>query len=231
MAEVKVLYVEDEPFLARIVQESLQSRGFVVKHVDDGALAAETFQEFQPHICVLDVMLPHQDGFAIAREIKAFNTQIPIIFLTAKTQMDDLIHGFEAGGNDYLRKPFSMEELIVRIQNLLKLSGQNALSPKSETEKRHLGSFIFIPQRFELYHHDQVRKLSQRETQLLQMLSAQTEQAVLRKQILLELWGDDSFYNSRNLDVYISRLRDYFSPDPGIRIVTIKGVGYHFRVD
>lgn len=231
MDKVRVLYVEDEPFLARIVKESLESRDFDVNLVNNGADALNEFQGFNPQICILDVMLPHKDGFAIAKEIKELSPAMPIIFLTAKVQTEDLLKGFASGGNDYLRKPFSMEELIVRINNLLNItSNQKDLPPNNGPEKVSLGQFLFFPDLLELHLGEAVKKLSQRETRLLQMLTADMSKPALRKDILLELWGDDSFYNSRNLDVYISRLRDYFSGDPSIEIITKKGVGYHFVV-
>lgn len=232
MAKTKLLYVEDEPFLARIVQESLESRDFDVTLVRDGREAISAFQKNQPDICVLDVMLPGKDGFTIAREIRKLQPAVPIIFLTAKTQTEDLLHGFEAGGNDYLRKPFSMEELIVRIHNLLKLLGGKEQSKAQAFvhETFPVGQYTFYPQMYELHFAGAIRKLSLRETQLLTMLVKDPGKPVMRKDILLELWGDDSYYNSRNLDVYISRLRDYLSADPQLQIVTIKGVGYHIKI-
>lgn len=231
MDAVKVLYVEDEPFLARIVQESLESRGYDVALVSDGAQAIKAFERVDPDICVLDVMLPHKDGFTLAKEIRAKNPAIPIIFLTAKIQTEDLLKGFESGGNDYLRKPFSMEELIVRINNLLKMvsSAHSQAGDLPGDGKVTLGKYVFYPDRYELRLGEETRKLSHRENHLLKLLSSDPGKPVMRKHILLEIWGDDSFYNSRNLDVYISRMRDYFSADPAIQIVTIKGVGYHFK--
>lgn len=225
MNRIRVLYVEDEPFLGRIVKESLESRGFEVCMVNDGGEAFSTFQREKPDICVLDVMLPHQDGYTIAREIRKVNPHIPVIFVTAKIQTEDLIEGFQSGGNDYIRKPFSMEELIVRIQNLMKITGPGASG--SGTSQR-MGQFEFFPARFELKGPDGVRKLSAREASLLKLLTESPNKTVQRKEILLKLWGDDSFFNSRNLDVYITKLREYFRADPTVEIVTIKGVGYHF---
>ncbi len=231
MDPIRVLYVEDEPFLARIVQESLESREFSVKLISDGAQAFDAYLDFEPHICVLDVMLPFKDGFSLAKEIKEKDPGMPIIFLTAKVQTEDLLKGFASGGNDYLRKPFSMEELIVRINNLLKITSQGSQpAPPAGPRKLALGKFAFLPELQELHLDDQIKKLSQRETRLLELLTADMNRPVLRKDILLDVWGDDSFYNSRNLDVYISKLRDYFSEDPSIEIVTKKGVGYHFII-
>lgn len=231
MDKQKILYVEDEPFLARIVNESLESRGYDVCLVNDGALVADVFNDYQPDICVLDVMLPHRDGFSLAKDIREINPQIPIIFLTAKVRTNDLIKGFESGGNDYLRKPFSMEELIVRIKNLLAMVSRESdgQSKRAIPQVILLGNYIFYPARFELHLGENVKKLSNRENRLLQLLTKELDSPVLRRDILLEIWGDDSFYNSRNLDVYISHLRDFFSEDSNIRIITIKGVGYQFK--
>jgi DNA-binding response OmpR family regulator len=228
MARTKILYVEDEPFLGRIVKESLESRDFEVAMVVDGKDALTTFSSTKPHICILDIMLPGKDGYAIAREIRNVSPQMPIIFVTAKVQTEDLIKGFESGGNDYIRKPFSMEELIIRVNNLLHLSNQQ--KPEAPIESVAIGKYEFIPHRYELRREEGVKKLSHRESTLLQMLIENKNATVLRKDILMKLWGDDSFFNSRNLDVYITKLRDYLKEDSSIQIITIKGIGYHFAV-
>ncbi len=225
--KTKILYVEDEPFLGRIVKESLESRDFEVVMITDGKLAQKAFEDIKPDICVLDIMLPNKDGYSIAISIRNINAEVPIIFVTAKTQTEDLLKGFESGGNDYLRKPFSMEELIVRIKNLLKFTLKSA-TPK---ENFMIGKFEFLPNRYELKLDETVRKLSHREAMLLQILSESKNNTVQRKDILMRIWGDDSFFNSRNLDVYITKLRDYFKADPSIEIITIKGIGYHFSVN
>jgi DNA-binding response OmpR family regulator len=225
MSKIKILYVEDEPFLGRIVKESLESRDFEVIMVTDGHQAQGVFERDKPDICVLDVMLPSKDGYAIAKDIRQVNPNVPIIFVTAKTQTEDLLKGFEVGGNDYLRKPFSMEELIVRVTNLLNLSQK---STKALPENVTLGKYEFSPLRYELKKDDTIKKLSHREASLLQILAENRNATVQRKDILMKLWGDDSFFNSRNLDVYITKLRDYLREDPAIEIITIKGVGYHF---
>jgi DNA-binding response OmpR family regulator len=225
MAKIKILYVEDEPFLGRIVKESLESRDYEVTMVADGKEAMSVFKQENPDICVLDVMLPNKDGYSIAQNVRQLNPTIPIIFVTAKTQNEDVIKGFEVGGNDYLRKPFSMEELIVRVNNLLNLTRRNGTST---AESITLGKFEFIPNRYELKKGDTSRKLSHREAILLQILCENRNNTVSRKDILMRVWGDDSFFNSRNLDVYITKLRDYLKEDPAVEIITIKGVGYHF---
>jgi len=227
MSKTKILYVEDEPFLGRIVKESLEVRDFEVRMVTDGKLVQPVFEELNPDICVLDVMLPNKDGYSIAQDIRKLNATIPIIFVTAKTQTEDLIKGFEVGGNDYLRKPFSMEELIVRVNNLLQLTQKLSSSPK---ESIAIGKFEFAPQRYELRKDGKAKKLSHREAVLLQILAENQNSNIDRKTMLMRVWGDDSFFNSRNLDVYITKLRDYLREDSSIEIITIKGVGYHFAV-
>lgn len=225
----KILYVEDEPFLGKIVKESLESRGFEVDMVSDGREVVEEFKRFQPIICVLDIMLPHRNGYALAQDIRQLNPEMPIIFLTAKTQTEDVLKGFQSGGSDYIRKPFSMEELIVRIQNLLQLTRQKTVTTVATNGHITLGHYTFYPQRYELHHVDQLRKLSHRETELLSILSENLNFTVSRRDILLRVWGDDSFFNSRNLDVYITRLRDYLREDSTLEILTLKGVGYLFK--
>jgi DNA-binding response OmpR family regulator len=229
MRKTKILYVEDEPFLGRIVKESLESRDFEVAMITDGNEATAAFKDSLPDICVLDIMLPSKDGYAIAKEIRQIAAEMPIIFVTAKVQTEDLLKGFEVGGNDYLRKPFSMEELIVRINNLLHLTRvQKNGSPSQDIIT--IGQYHFVPLRYELRIGDRTRQLSHRESTLLQTLIDNKNATTLRKDILLKLWGDDSFFNSRNLDVYITKLRDYLKDDPSIKIITIKGIGYHFSV-
>jgi DNA-binding response OmpR family regulator len=225
MAKTKILYVEDEPFLGRIVKESLESRDYEVNMVVDGKDVMTAFRQSNPDICVLDIMLPNKDGYSIAQSVRQLNPTIPIIFVTAKTQTEDLIKGFEVGGNDYLRKPFSMEELIVRVNNLLNLSKKKN---GSVPDTIPIGKFEFVPNRYELKSGETSRKLSSREAMLLQILCENKNNTVTRKDILMRVWGDDSFFNSRNLDVYITKLRDFLKEDSAIEIITIKGVGYHF---
>ena len=231
MDKIQVLYAEDEPFLGKIVKESLESREFAVRMVADGAKVMDAFRECQPEICVLDVMLPHRDGFSLGEDIRKEDPHIPIIFLTAKNQTQDLLKGFASGGNDYIKKPFSVEELIVRMHNLLQLVRQQSSSTiNSEQDEFTLGQFTFIPGKYELHHPENSRQLSHKETQILRLLAQKQNLPVGRKDIMLAVWGDDSFFHSRNLDVYITRLRGYLKPDPDLQIVTLKGVGYHFVV-
>ena len=226
MSKTKVLYVEDELFLGKIVKESLESRGFEVAMESDGAKATDLFKKTQPGICILDIMLPNKDGFTIADEIRELDENVPIIFLTAKTQTEDVVKGFSTGGNDYIRKPFSMEELIVRIQNLLKNKTED--SQKISGGNATIGKYNFQLNRQILSNGKDERKLSFRESELLKLLYENREKIIDRKDILNLLWGNDSFFNSRNLDVYITKLRSYLKEDPSLEILTIKGVGYRF---
>ena len=230
MNKIKILYVEDEPYLGKIVKESLESRDFDVKMLPDGRGVRSAVDSFQPQICVLDVMLPFKDGFTIGKELQQTHPALPVIFLTAKTQTKDILKGFQSGGNDYIKKPFSMEELIVRINNILHLTKPSSQKSKQDTSVV-LGTYIFHPKKFELHHGEQIKKLSHRDTQLLQILSNNKNATVKRKDILLHVWDDDSISNSRNLDVYITKLRDYLKKDSNLKIVTLKGVGYHFVVE
>jgi len=223
---MNVLYVEDEPFLSKIVKESLETRGFRVELVEDGDRVMPVFDRFQPDICVLDVMLPNRDGFSVGKEIRQRFAQLPIIFLTAKNQTADVLEGFESGGNDYLRKPFSVEELIVRMQNLVRMAQGIAAAAPAQQEVFPIGRYRFDAIRQVLTLDDQERKLSYRETQLLAFFARQPNAAVPRRDVLQEIWGNDSVFNSRNLDVYITRLRDYLREDAGVQLLTLKGVGY-----
>jgi DNA-binding response OmpR family regulator len=225
MTKIKLFYVEDEPSLGKIVKESLESRDFEVYMITSGLHAVEEFKKFQPDVCVLDVMLPHKDGFTIGKEIRSMHSQIPILFLTAKNQTEDVLQGFSSGGNDYIRKPFSMEELIVRIRNLMTLTAPDIKSPTSKDELC-IGMFRFYPLRQELHFQNEIRRMSHRETELLQLLAKNLNQAVTRKMILDQIWGNDSFFNSRNLDVYINKLREYLKEDKRVELITLKGVGY-----
>lgn len=226
MSKTKVLYVEDELFLGKIVRESLESRGFEVIMEGDGAKVLNLFKEVKPDICVLDVMLPNKDGFTIADEIRELDEAVPIIFLTAKTQTEDVVKGFSLGGNDYIRKPFSMEELIVRIQHLLRNRQEGVQRINGGTVT--MGKYSFQVTRQLLNNGKEEKKLSFRESELLKLLYENRDKIIDRKDILNLLWGNDSFFNSRNLDVYITKLRSYLREDPSLEIITIKGIGYRF---
>ena len=226
MSETKVLYAEDELFLGKIVKESLESRGFKVAMEDKGDKVVDLFKKTNPDICILDVMLPGKDGFAIADEIRQLDEGVPIIFLTAKIQTEDVLKGFSQGANDYIRKPFSMEELIVRIQNQLR--NNNEAPQRINGGTITIGKFTFQVNRQLLANDKEERKLSYRESELLKLLYENRDSIIDRRDILNLLWGNDSFFNSRNLDVYITKLRSYLKADPSLEIITIKGVVYRF---
>jgi len=225
---IKVLYVEDEVFLGKIVKETLESRGFEVIMETDGADVLRTFEDELPDICVLDVMLPNKSGFEIAEDIRKINDDIPILFLTAKTQTEDLVHGFKIGGNDYIRKPFSMEELIVRIENALRVRKDETLHITGE--QINIGEYQFLLNKQVLRKGTMEKKLSYRESELLKYLYKNSNAIIDRRDVLNHIWGNDSFFNSRNLDVYITKIRSYLKEDPQLEILTIKGVGYRFVI-
>jgi DNA-binding response OmpR family regulator len=223
--------VEDEAFLAKIVQESLERIGHKVVHLPDGKEVTNTFLKNQPDICILDIMLPYKNGYEIAKEIRNLDRTIPIIFLTAKSQTKDLVEGFQAGGNDYIKKPFSMEELQVRIVNLMKLS-KNVVDKKENNTLIKIGKiYTFHILKQQLSTPQSTKTLSHKESQILKLLCENINSTLERKEILLKVWNDDSYFNSRNLDVYIRKLRGYLNEDENVKIMTLKGVGYHFMVE
>lgn len=223
---IKVLYVEDELFLGKIVKETLELRGFEVIMESDGADVVSSFEKNSPDICVFDVMLPNRSGFELAEDIRKLNDDVPVIFLTAKTQTDDVVHGFKIGGNDYIRKPFSMEELIVRIENALRLKKDEPLALLGDSVQ--MGKYQFHLNKQVLAVGAEEKKLSYRESELLKYLYQHRDQVIDRRDLLNHIWGNDSFFNSRNLDVYITKIRGYLKDDPALEIITIKGVGYRF---
>lgn len=225
---IKVLYVEDELFLGKIVKETLETRGFEVIMESDGADVIRSFEDEQPDICILDVMLPNRSGFELAEDIRKLNDDIPVIFLTAKTQTEDVVHGFKIGGNDYIRKPFSMEELIVRIENALRVKKEDV--PAEMGDSIVMGKYNFHLNKQLLSNGSSEKKLSYREAELLKYLYQNRNAVIDRRDLLNHIWGNDSFFNSRNLDVYITKIRGYLKDDPSLEIITIKGVGYRFVI-
>lgn len=221
MSKINVLLAEDEASLGMIVKESLETRGFSVYHAVNGADAFEIYQKEKPDILVLDVMMPKKDGFTLAKEIREENKKIPIIFLTAKSQTSDVLEGFEHGGNDYLKKPFSMEELIVRMKALL-----NRIELKTNVENIKIGNYIFNFTKQTLFHSEISENLTHREAQLLFYLFEKKNNVLDRTFILNKLWGNDDFFNARSMDVFISKLRKKLKKDPNIQILNIRGFGY-----
>lgn len=225
---VKILYVEDEMFLGKIVKESLESRGFIVIMEANGGDAFRVFEDEQPDICVLDVMLPGRSGFEIAGDIRKAGSDVPIIFLTAKTQTEDVVKGFQLGGDDYIRKPFSMEELIVRIEHALRMKKEPIAEAVPDIVE--IGKYTFYLKKQVLCLNETERKLSYREAELLKYLYINRNNLIERKDLLNYIWGNDSFFNSRNLDVYVTKMRSYLKEDTSIEIMTVKGVGYRFTL-
>ncbi|KQC01314.1 two-component system response regulator [Pedobacter sp. Hv1] len=221
-----VLFLEDEPQLAKIVSETLQSRGFIVSHFSNGRLGLAALNSQTFDICIVDVMMPFMDGFTFTTELRKTNLQLPVLFLTARSQDKDLFEGYEVGGNDYLKKPFSLEELVLRMKELLKRNSLNLFT----TEMVKIGAFQFFPNRQELLFNEQKIRLSHRETELLSLLVKHQNQVLDRKATLLKLWGDDSSFHARTMDVFITKLRKHLQADPHIEIINIRGHGYKLIV-
>lgn len=220
MSKHSILYVEDEEVLATLVQDHLERNGYAVVWESHGNNAEAKFREVKPDLCILDIMLPGKSGYEIGKAIRHLDKEVPIIFLTAKSETKDVLEGFKSGGNDYLRKPFSLEELMARINNLFSMNG------RVSTGQFRLGEMSFDPVRMVIQNGNESVTLSHRENELLKMLATKAGSPVERKEILLQLWGDDHFFNSRNLDVYVTRLRKYLKMDPDVQLLTLKGVGY-----
>jgi DNA-binding response OmpR family regulator len=220
MKKIRVLLAEDEPSLAMIVKESLETRDFIVDVFDNGKTALSEFDKLDYDILVLDVMMPLLDGFSLAKEIRKTNQNIPIIFLTAKSQVQDVVEGFSIGGNDYLKKPFSMEELIVRIHALL----NRKQSHVSEVHK--IGNYSFDPKKQMLTYESDVFQLTHKESSLLEYLVINKDNIIERSEVLTKIWGKDDFFNGRSMDVFITKLRKKLSYDSEIQIINVRGHGF-----
>ncbi|MFV0328644.1 MAG: response regulator transcription factor [Dysgonomonas sp.] len=222
MNKIKVLLVEDEPALSMIVKDALEKREFSVECAENGNIGLEMFHKIKPDIVVADIMMPKMDGFSMAQLIRQSDKQTPILFLSAKSRTDDVVQGFEIGGNDYLKKPFGMDELIVRIKALLNRV-QNEI-PQNKIYQ--IGEYTFDPIQQKLVHSQKTEILSHREAAILERLCSNQNNIVENKAVLMELWGDDSFFNTRSLHVFIVKLRKKLSFDSRIQIINIRGIGY-----
>ncbi len=222
MNKIKVLLVEDEPALSMIVKDALEKREFSVECAENGYIGLEMFHKIKPDIVVADIMMPKMDGFSMAQLIRQSDKQTPILFLSAKSRTDDVVQGFEIGGNDYLKKPFGMDELIVRIKALLNRV-QNEI-PQNKIYQ--IGEYTFDPIQQKLVHSQKTEVLSHREAAILERLCSNQNNIVENKAVLMELWGDDSFFNTRSLHVFIVKLRKKLSFDSRIQIINIRGIGY-----
>ena len=222
-----LLYVEDDQSLGFVTRDNLELQGYEITHCVDGRAALDAFKENEFDLCILDVMLPEMDGFTLAEEIRKFDTQVPIIFLTAKSLKEDRIHGLKIGGDDYLTKPFSIEELLLKIDIFLRRS---LVKPQRPVTMFQLGEFEFDYSNLSLKIGDNDRKLTQREADLLKYFADRPNSVLKRSEILETIWGEDDYFLGRSLDVFISRLRKYLRPDEKLQIENIHGVGFRFHV-
>jgi len=228
----KILIVEDDPFLGMIVKECFDTRGFEAKLIQDGLKGYEAFCQWLPDLCVLDVMMPKKDGFALAEDIRTVDKKVPIIFLTAKAMTEDVVKGFTIGANDYVKKPFSMEELIARVQGILARQSAFAGEMKAAKplSKYQIGKFLFNYDRYQLTIEGKMQKLTPKEAELLRMLYENKNQLLDRRLTLKKIWGDDTLFNARSMDVFIVKLRKYLKKDPQIELINIRGEGYKLLI-
>lgn len=224
-----ILFAEDEAVLGKLVKEAMEGQAYTVHWAKNGIDALHAFRELQPDICVLDVMMPGTDGFTLAKQIRSTDENIPILFLTARSQTADVIKGFSAGGNDYLKKPFSLDELFLRINELLRRKHVHA--KEGNKEVLTIGNYNFYIQSQTLVYGTDKIKLSHKESELLKELILNKNELVDRKQVLIKLWGDDTIFNARNMDVYITKLRKHLSQDPTLSILNVRGFGFKLVQD
>lgn len=223
--KLKVLYAEDEPFLASIVTDGLRASCYEVFRAEDGASALEIIADLNPDICVLDIMMPYKDGYTVAENIRKMDLKMPIIFLSAKSQPEEVVMGFKSGGNDYLKKPFSMEELIVRMASLLSRFGEQQ-EDQGQKNIYTFGKCQLDTKNQQLRTTNENHMLSFKETALLEMLVQHKNIILERQQMLMKLWGDDSHYNSRSLDVFMAHIRKMLKDEPGVQLMSVRGIGY-----
>jgi two-component system, OmpR family, response regulator VicR len=225
MKNLKLLLVEDDPNLGLILKEYLEVKGFETTLCNHGSKALEVFNSAKFDICILDVMLPGKDGFTIGKEIRNINKVVPIIFLTAKAMKEDTISGLKIGADDYVTKPFSMEELLLRIKAILRRTNPDN-NPEPEKQVFKIGKYTFDYDRHILTFDDQNQKLTSKESELLRLLCINLNQAMDRTTALKYIWKDDSYFNARSMDVYITKLRKYLKLDEEIQILTLHGEGF-----
>jgi DNA-binding response OmpR family regulator len=223
--KVRVLIVEDDPFIGLITKECFESRDFDVELHENGEEGYKAYKKFQPNICIFDVMMPIKDGFTLAEEIRKEDKETPIIFLTAKSMKEDVIKGFKLGADDYVKKPFSVEELIARVDVILKRMKMNTMV-QEDTSTYELGKYKFDRDYKLLQIGDTTQKLTDKEADILNYLCKNLNQVVDRSKLLIEVWENDSFFNSRSLDVYITKIRKYLKDDADVELLTIRGKGF-----
>jgi DNA-binding response OmpR family regulator len=219
---IKVLIAEDESSLALILKESLETQNMLVEVYSDGVAALKAYQQNPPDILIIDIMMPFKDGLTLTKEIRKSDISTPIILLTARSLSSDVVSGFNAGCNDYIRKPFSIEELLVRIKALI----QRTLSEKEEISTVTIGDYIFCPTKQMLTYKQKTEMLTHREAALLTMLSRKRNEIINRSEILNILWKNEDFFVGRSLDVFITKLRRKLALDTSIQIINVRGIGY-----
>jgi len=220
----KILYADDEPFLAQIVSDNLKGKGYDVLRASDGQTALKLFKTAKPDICILDIMMPLKDVYTLAEDIRKVNKTIPIIFVSAKSLEEDVVKGFKTGGNDYMRKPFSVVELIVRIEALLGRTGnQNEGIKQSEIS---FGKSVLDTVGQQLRTPEATYDLSYRETALIELLLKYRNNVLERQEALIKIWGDDTIYNTNSMNVFMTHIRKLLKDDPDVQIMSIRGIGY-----
>lgn len=225
---IKILLAEDDVNLGKVLTTYLEAKGYEVKHASNGEMAYEMFCTNDFDICLIDVMMPLKDGFTLAKEIRKMDKKISIIFLTAKNFQEDMIEGLSIGGDDYITKPFSMEVLLARLQALLRRTIQE--HDKNDATVYQLGNTTFDINRQTLITNGKEVRLTTRESELLTMLIQKKNDVLEREYALKKIWGDDSYYNARSMDVYITKLRKFFKDDPTVQIINVHGIGFKLVV-
>jgi DNA-binding response OmpR family regulator len=228
--KIKILLVEDDEALSFIVKDNLEQNSFIVEVAQDGEIALELYNKNLFDLILLDVMLPKIDGFQVAQTIRKSNEQIPIIFLTARSMTEDRIAGLTLGGDDYIPKPFSMEELLLKIKIFLKRSAAGPFEGDNASNLVSIGKFDFYPDDLTLSINGKSRSLTLKESELIKYFSSNANKVLSRNDILQNIWGSDDYFLGRSLDVFISRLRKYFKEDPNIKITNLHGIGFRFSV-
>ena len=221
--QTKIFFCEDDENLGMLVREYLQAKGFVADLFGDGDSGYKGFLKEKYDLCILDVMMPKKDGFTLAQEIRQLNPEIPVIFLTAKTMKEDILEGFKIGADDYMTKPFSLEELLLRIEAIMRRVKGKKLK---DVPLYKLGDFVFDTQKQTLAIANKVTKLTTKESELLNLLCAHMNEVLERNYALKTIWVDDNYFNARSMDVYITKLRKLVKDDPNIEIINIHGKGY-----
>lgn len=227
----ELLLVEDDEALSFIVKDNLEQNNYQVEVAEDGELALKLFNRNNYDLIILDVMLPKIDGFEVAKAIRKKNEQVPIIFLTARSMTEDKINALTIGADDYISKPFSMEELLLKIKIFLKRSQSHPVPEKQDGRKSvNIGKFEFHPEDLTLSIQDNARNLTLKEADLIRFFAENTNKVLSRNEILEKVWGSNDYFLGRSLDVFISRLRKYFKDDPNIKIINLHGIGFRFSV-